>query len=196
MRLHAGPQAGIEIPQPLQHRRNVFHRQRDHGVDRHADRHFRQRGVHVPSPGEDDPVKIPRTPRINAEQQQPAGVSQKTGQQRHPHQRVQPFSAEDPRRNSHRECARAQRGQHHQVEGLPDAPAIGVVHSADRAESGQFAIPAQHERHQHQRRQAEKKSVDHREPVHGHVPFPAIAASAIDAAIALVVVALVVLRHS
>ena len=41
--LHPGAEARIEIPEPLQQRRNVLECQRDHGVNRHADRNFRER---------------------------------------------------------------------------------------------------------------------------------------------------------
>jgi len=39
---HGWPQARVEIPEPFQNRGNVFNRQRDHRVDRHANGDFRQ----------------------------------------------------------------------------------------------------------------------------------------------------------
>ena len=171
--LHARPQAGIEVPEPLQNRRYVFEGEGNHGVDRHADRDFGQRRVHVPFPGENDPIEIPRTAGIDAEQKKTAGIGQEAGQQGHPHQRMQFLAAEHPRGNSHRECARSQRRQHHHVERLPDAPAVGIVHAADRTETGKLSISGERKRQHRHAQQKNKCPVDHGHAVHGHGSFPA-----------------------
>src|SRR5579871_6496010 len=61
------------------------------------------------------------------------------------------MAAEDPCSDADREAAGAESGEHHDVEGLPDAPGVRVVHAAGRAEAGKFAISHQSERERTQR---------------------------------------------
>ena len=79
------------------------------------------------------------------------------------HERMETFAAEDPGGDPNGECAGAECGEHHDVEGFPDAPAEGVVHAADRAEAGEFAIDRQAEGDDGQSSEADKKAVDDRE---------------------------------
>jgi len=96
--------------------------------------------VHVPFPWEDDPIEIPWTSSINAKQQQSTCVCEEARQQGNTHQRMQAMATEDPRGDTDCESAGTERSKHHHVEGLPDAPTEGIVHTADWPESCEFAI--------------------------------------------------------
>ena len=78
-----GRRREVEVPEALENGRNVFQRQRNHGIDRHADGDLGQRRVHVPFPREDDPVEVPGASGIDAEQKQAAGVGEEAGEKSH-----------------------------------------------------------------------------------------------------------------
>ena len=75
--LHPGSQSGIEVPEPLQHRRKYSRNRGNHGVNRHADRDLGQRRMQIPVPGEENPVKVPAGDRHRCPAK--AGRSRKRG---------------------------------------------------------------------------------------------------------------------
>ena len=91
-------------------------------------------------------VEVPGPADVHAESDQAAEVRHEAGENRRAHDAVQLPAEEDPRRDADREPAGSQTGQHHRVEGLPDAPGVDVVHPADGAQPGPLAVDAEDDR--------------------------------------------------
>ena len=136
--------------------------------------------MHVPFPREDDPIEVPGTASVDAQQEQAARVGQEAGEQRHAHEDVHALAAEDPGGDPYGECAGAESSEHHDVECLPDTPTVSVVHAADGAETGEFAIGGEGKGDHDQHDQAEEEAVHDRESENGYGPLPAVGVEVAD----------------
>src|SRR5579862_1915764 len=130
--------------------------------------------MQIPFPGENNPVEIPGTTGIDAEQHQAAGISKEAGQQSNPHESMQLRALENISGDAEGKCARSERGKHHDVEGFPNAPAKSVIHTADRAQSGELAIGRKQKGQENENSQHLKWAGHHRHAVDGDSSFPTI----------------------
>src|SRR5205814_6512011 len=99
-------------------------------------------------------------------------VSKEAGEQCGTHDGVKALASEQVRSHSDSESTGTEPGESHHVEGLPDAPGVGVVHTTDRAESGQFAIGYETERQQEQSDQYIECARAERHIEYGYVSLP------------------------
>ena len=88
----------------------------------------------VPFPREQQPEHVPGAAYVNSQQDQAGKIGQKTGKQGGSHDRVQAVALEQPSGNAHGKGAGSKAGQHHCIDGFPDAPGIGIVHAGNRSQ--------------------------------------------------------------
>src|SRR6185369_7380426 len=65
--LYQRPEVGTKLMHPLEDWRNILQEEREHGVERHADRDFEQRRVIVPTPRHQHEIHVPRAAYVDTE---------------------------------------------------------------------------------------------------------------------------------
>src|SRR5262249_28013737 len=86
---------------------------------------------------------------------------------------MQTMSLEDHSRDSNCERAGTERGHDHDVERLPNAPTISVVHAANWAKTGHLPVARKQKGERNQCGQHFEWPVSHRDSINRYEPFPA-----------------------